>query len=82
MGTPLSHLPAPILALKCNYKAVWPIRRLNYILGKTAEVGLNANHIGFAKTSVVYILEQLWRVCFFSLRSALMGTKTHTPQVL
>ena len=43
-GIPLSHLPAPILVLKCNYKAVWPIRRLNYVLGKTAEVGLKANH--------------------------------------
>ena len=29
-GIPLSHPPAPILVLKCNYKAVWPIHHSNY----------------------------------------------------
>ena len=68
MGIPLSHLAAPVLFRKCNYKPAWPLRRLNYVLDKTAEVGLKANHTGFAKSRVVCILEQLWRVCFFELR--------------
>ena len=66
-GIPLSHLPAPILVLKCSYKAVWPIRRLNYVFASTVGVGLKATASGFAKTRVVCILEQLWRMCFFEL---------------
>ena len=39
-GIPLSHLSAPILVLKCSYKAVWPIRRLNCVLALTGVVAL------------------------------------------
>ena len=73
-----SHLPAPILVLKCSESLCSCIRCLNYVLASTAGVGLKATASGFAKTRVVCILEQLWRVCFFSLTLGPMGTK-NTP---
>ena len=69
-------MPMQLLVLKCNYKAVWPIRRLNCVLASTAGIGLKATASGFAKTRVVCILEQLWRVCFLLFKSFLNPPKT------
>ena len=62
-------MPMQLLVLKCSERPAWPLCHLNCVLASTAGVALRATASGFAKTRVVCILEQLWRVCFFLLAS-------------
>ena len=45
MGIPLSHLPAPILVLKCSESLCSCIRRLNYVLASTVGVKTSKGEI-------------------------------------
>ena len=77
MGIPLSHLPAPILVLKCSESLCSCIRRLNYVLASTGVGSLKVTYTGFAKTRGVCNILQLQQVrfCCFAPRLKARATK-------